>query len=327
MAAISTLIKKAYWPYARDFYDRRDVWLDKVRDYSAQFAMGGKSLEIDVDTTRYGGYNPAAGEFTPEPATQILEDLSSTISEDSTITQLERGDPTLPTADKVTFTIDKYYEIDIGLGRLMQQRHQQINWRERIQSGDMRAFMYQKNKDIRDVFEAMTGDYVIDKDDVSGLETTAANWGNPAYRQALIDTFKEASLKADDWDWPEEGRRIVMGPENYAEVVQWLQDKNVHFVEATVNDRAYIEGKWNGLWGWQVEKDIDMGRGHSNTDDAKQSMYFLSQRNGIAWGSDLDFFDAFNSEKFRVWRLVHEMTWGVKAYNPRYQFKAAVSIT
>ena len=245
--AISEVLRTAYWPYFRDYFDRMDVWMDKVRDYSAEFRMGGKTLEIDIDTTHYGSWNPAAGDETP-PGSAALTDRSTTVTEDSTAAQLLRGTPALTKVAKVTFTLDKYQDIDILLGRLQQRRHH-LDWRGRIQAGSLRAMMYEKNKYIRGIFDAMTGDYVLDKDDVAGLETTAANWGNADYRQALIDTLKEASLKADGWDWPPENRRVVMGPENYAEVVQWLQDKNAHFVEARVNDRAFVEGPVAGTMG------------------------------------------------------------------------------
>ena len=316
----SALLEQAWLPSVRAYYDTMDTWKGKIWDLSS--SIRGKKVTVDINVSNIGRGNRWRGDKALT-GTQALTDRSTTINEDTTPANLAWGTPSAMAADSVEFEIDKLYDIDIVVGRVLQERHF-IDWRVLAAANSVREFMYEKNYFIRELFRAQTGDYSEDGPTVA----TQDDWGKTAHQTALVDFIGEMSVKADGWLWPPEGRKLVVGPDLYRVLYQAILDKR-YFLQGAINDSALTEAELMRLFGFAIEKDIDIGVGHTNSADdvAKQTMYFCSAMPGVGYADEISDLESFRSEQYRAWRLQGIQSWGGKILIPQFQFIGTHTIT
>ena len=325
----SELLPTRYDPNWRPWFQRNDIWFDKVDDQSARFAGGGKTIEYRIRTSNIGPVNEPAGGAAVTAGTQAITDRSTTITADSTAVQLRRGTPNLLSADKILFTLEKYHDVDLLYGDMTDVQFD-IDMVQTMQEDSMREFMHIKNRYIRDnIFNTMTGDSLLQNEAGTDRAITVAtgDWGNAAHLMAIEELFERAYYKADAQQWPQEGRSVLVGSRVFGLVVKNLISKNLFTNQRDDAGRAYIDGYTEGMWGWRMEKDMDIAHGIGATDDDNHSFYFMSGRKGVVYASQLNNAQLIRSEDYRGWRFMAEQSWDAKNVIPQFQFVAQTKIT
>lgn len=143
------------------------------------------------------------------------------------------------------------------------------------------------NKEIRDYINARRtgGTSAVAAINRTAIATSSANWGNAAHLTAIKDEFREMSVVADGLNWDDMGRTCVVSPDVYDLVREKLiTDK--HFLVRGATDDAVLNGMIRDYYGWDVLKDRSPGSGHTNTDDAKHTMFWMVRGRGFYFGAD-----------------------------------------
>ena len=327
----STIIPTQYQATWRGNFERETVWVpDLVEDYSMYFTMGGTKLEIPIDFTNYGPANEqiSGGTTGTETAAGTAALQSDSTDEDTTslvktaAASLAWQDPNLVAVGKTDLEIDQQHDVRILVDYWREQRLIP-SYVGRVTERITREMAVAVNRYIRDTIFGGADNYTLAS---AAMSTTAGNWGNEAHLAAIYKALREAALHADAWQWPNGGRSLVVGPAIYDLVVEDLVQRRA-FVTPSVNDMAYISGETPGVRGWTIRKDKDIAIGRAATDDDNHRFYFLSERMGIGFASDINRLRTFEAETFKGWLTQGVQSWGAKVLNPRYQFKALTTIT
>ena len=330
-ANISTLIPTQYQATWRGNFERETVFVpDLVEDYSAYFAMGGTKLEIPVDFTNYGPANDqiSGGTTGVETASGNAALQADTTDEDTTAlttgaaASLAWQNPNLVAAGKVELEIDQQHDVRILVDYWREQRLLP-SYIGQVTERITREMAIAVNRYIRDTIFGGSDNYTLT---TAAVTVAASAWGEDAHITAVYDALKEAALHADQWQWPSAGRSVVVGPANYQLIVQDLINKRI-YVPADANGMAYISGETPGVFGWNIRKDMDIPIARTNADDDNHRFFYLSERRGIGFASDINRLRTFEAEAFKGWLTQGVQSWGAKVLNPRYQFKSLTSIT
>ena len=335
----SDLIKVHFMPDFRDNFERDNIWLPRVRDYSAEFQgnpNGGKNLKIPVDFSNYGPANDQLSGGTgaddvdtvTAAGTPALGDDThdeDTVSLAATRAGVSWQPPTLMQLGEVELEIDKiqsaamlitYTQEKRTLPELVTQAATRLGIESRIRV----------NRYIRDTIFASADNYTL-ADAAITVADASDDWGNANHLSQVYEALKAACLKADSWQWPRMGRTVIVGPAVYQLIVQDMINKNIHF-QGNANDQGYIDGRTPGVWGWNIVMDMDIPIAHAApADGVNHTLYFLSERMGIGYASDIMRMRSFESEVRMGWLIQFLSTWGADVLNKRYQFKVQTTIT
>ena len=333
---ISTQIPVFFDNQFRRWFDRMTIWRQLCEDYSPVFAMGGKTYKIPVDFTNYGPANDQlSGGTGSDDVRTVTAGGTSALQTDATdedTTSLDKTDaaslawqdPTLMQLGEVELTIDhghdarvlvSYWQEQRTLPRLVAQEAERVGTEMRIAV----------SRYIRDTIFNGAGNYeLLPKITVADASD---DWENAAHKTAIYNALKDACLLADEWQWPREGRTLIVGPAVYQIIVQDMIDKNIHFAR-DVNDRAYIDGMTPGVWGWNIMMDTDIATSHAAPADASNhTLYFMSARRGVGYAQDIMRMRTYEAETYKGWITQGIQNWGAAVLNPRYQFQVKHAIT
>ena len=327
MADIRTIVPLMHADMFRDAFYQGNIWTGLVMDVSGQFTRAGRQYQIPIDVTRYDAEDPPAqagdkaGADIGGPAQQ---DNSADYDEDPSLANTLWQNPTIQKVDHVTLTLDQERDSSVLIPYLAEER----TLPSLVGSASFnqaRVIVEAINKEIRDVFNTQTGDYQMAGPTIAN----AGAWGQAAHLTALYKMFRDASIKATGWHWPMPGRVCVVGADVYDLVVEVLVDKNIYMPDRDANGNAFLSGMAPMLRGWNVYMDdsIPTGATKANEDARNLDAYFMSARQGVGHAREFTMSSLQESEVRKGWLSKMLVTWGTDILNPRYQFRAATTIT
>lgn len=326
MADISTIVPKIHADMWRTFYERQNVWLNKVMDVTGVFPRAGKTYQIPIDITPYDADAEQAGGETAAPGGAILADDSANFTEDSTVANLTWGAPRLQKVEDRELTLNQERESNILIPPLAELRSLPSLMANATM---MSAYVVQKaiSEEIRGKFNAQSGDYAL-----AGPQLKYASgndqvlWDSDDHRRAIYKLLRDATIKADGWQWPDANRVCVVGPDNFDLLAEIVVKENI-FQNPAANAAAFQDSQVLNLRGWRIEKDKAIPTGTDAASDDNHTFYFMSERMGVYHAREYREVRTFNSEVYKGWLSRLIVTWGTEILNERYQFRGTTSIT
>lgn len=316
----------------RTYHGRTAIWPMLVQDDSAYFRNGGTQLRYPVDNTNYGPANDQSGDLTPpgNPALQAsvnTEDTTALTAETPTQAGLKWPAPSLFNVGYVDLNINKRERVRMLLPYEVDQRIIP-SYMGRVTQRIVEEERIKESRYLRDtIFAGITGDSLLVSGANRAITVATGSWGDAAHQTAVFELLERASYQATKFQWPKGSRTLVVGPRNYGVIVKHLIQQNLYIPTRDAMGRAYVDGETIGVWGWNIREDADIDIGVGATDDDLHDFYFLSERMGVAYASDLRRLRFFESEEFEGWLTQGIFTYGAAVINPRYQMLARTTIT
>ena len=309
MANQDLVAKIAYPLFLRALY-QDNVWLGLVQDDSAQVSGYGDTIQYPVDKSTY-----------------TLDDVSATyIPNQTTISDLEYGDPSLVTADKVDLTVNQVRKVSKLLTHILDAQ---------VRPSFMEAITTKLGREQQMAVNSYIRDTVFDSANVAAthrlpaITVTAANFASGSdttFLGKVAESLSNAALLADGAYWPDAGRVCVMSPNMHSAMVDYLLDKN-YFVSVALNNRAVVENDILRFKGWDIIKDNSTGVGAANTDDDKHTMRFMIRGETLKYAGQLERFRVIESEKYMGMLAQGLWSWGAVLPQGEKAIIQTVSIT
>ena len=323
MADLSTIVPKMHADMFRSFYEKENVWLNKVMDVSGVFPRAGKTYQIPIDITPYDDEGDQAGGATLATGGAILADDSANFTEDSTVAQLTWGAPRLQKVDNRELTLDQEREANILIPPLAD-----IRTLPSLTAASVMNIAYVTQKaisyQIRGKFDGQGAAYQIQGPTIA---SAAADWGNTAHINAIYKLLRDATLKADEWQWPDANRVVVVNPALWDLIAEVIVTKNI-YMQGGANADAFLRGVLTDVRGWRCEKDKSIPQAHAQPADGdNHNFYFLSERMGVGHAREYRENRTFNSEVYKGWLSRMIVTFGTAILNERYQMLGKTTIT
>ena len=309
MAVADIVAKIAAATWVEELF-QTNIWMTNTNDKSGDFPGWGNSVGYPKDASQTGG--------SPGYATQ-----ASSITVDSTVSQLEWGTPEKVNASEELLTINKQYAID-RLINPVQTAQVRPSFMESAVRHSARVGREYVNAQIR-------AQILADVTKTAGVDVsvTVANWGKDAHVTAMKQALRDAADIADDRFWAQGTRRVVMSPATIRILADGLAgDRN--FIQNGDNERAIREGLWGRYMGWDLIGDNSLGgSAHTASDDAKHPFIYLTNDGGFGcyYAGELTQMRVFQSETYKAQRMQGLFTFGVAVVEDNKIFRGESVIT
>ena len=289
-----------------NFY-QTNIWANLIQDRSSEIPGYGKSVQFPTDTSDYSPDDVSA-DYTPEQ---------------TDLTDLTWGDPSLTSMGEVTLVLNKAYKINRLISFITERRIRPSLLASAVEKS-ARAIRETLNRDIRAEFNRLPASRNVG----NAIATAAASFGNAAHMNAIDNALREATVKADYEHFPRGPQRVVVvSPAYHDIIVEEIITKNPNLVSDVTLDEALVNAGAVRYRGWTIVMDDSLPQGTANTDDANHTMYFMIRGVGIGYAGELRNQRVINSETYMGIRVLGVFTWGNKIIEPGKLLRQTTSIT
>ena len=263
MATADVIAEVAYARFLQEF-NYGIVWPLVSMDVSAELSEYGDSISFPVDNS-----DPAVTDIT-------LANLQG-----DTLTNHTWPDPGIGTQTDVTLTV-----AGKRINQLIPTTHQ-AQVRPSILNRRMELVGRKMARAVNDsVRVAALG--VAAASQLTAISVTATQFGNKqaAFLTSLRSSFYDAQTALDYEGMPEEGRYAIISARLHSYIMQHFETAKIPF-DGMFNDDVVARGSVPMLNSFRMVKDVSLGDGVANTDDAKHNIVFLRAGEGIAYGQQV----------------------------------------
>lgn len=296
MATADVIAEVAYARFLREF-DYNIVWPRVSMDVSAELAEYGDSISFPTDDS--------------DPA---VTDITLTNLQGNTLANHQWPDPGIGSQTEVTLTV-----AGKRLNQLIPTTHQ-AQVRPSILNRRMELVARKMAREVNNsVRTAALG--VAAGSQFGAINVTAANFAaaQTAFLTNLRGTFYDAQVALDYEGMPEMGRYAMISARLESYIRRHFETAKIPF-DGMVNDEIVARGVVPMLNGFMLVKDVSLGDGVANTDDAKHNIVFLRMGEGVAYGQqvfDMAAIDGMTSgSTYDGWLVRGRMIFGSAVIEP-----------
>ena len=292
--------------------EQTNVYRPLMEDRSAELPYGD-TIKLNNDDTTYA----AAAQ-------------SGWQNIDNTVANFKWPEPKLLTGSTTDLVVNKVYG-DRFLVTPLQERRLRVNLvAQGIEKYGI-AYRNQFNSDARaefDTIKTVRAANSLDTTAKGRIETTAANFGNDAHRDAVGKAVEDMTERVDYAHWPRSatGRWLIVSPAYHRLIRDYIKSKNLNLVSSTILDNAFVSAQVFFWDGWNIIMDDSLGAGKTNADDDKHKMYFF-QRNCVAFARELTTSNMVVSEEWFGRLMFFAMSYGIKLAQPSRLYIVETNIT
>ena len=309
MADLASAIEKRIFA---EFYTRwrqENFWSGILRNLTGEVGSGDK-VTYFYDTTDYkSAITDRATDFAPGQ---------------TTVSDLEWGEPTLQTVGSVELLIDQHVTIDQLLNYTLPQVTNQ-NWLDSMARGQSRVLTERINNFMRDKLLGYDHKTVSGADDLGDHadfdieigNTTAANLTSTAHRTAVLAAMKKARTLANKYFFPKDGRYMVM-PIDYHDMISdyIVEELKLPSSGDAVNREALVEGSTARLYGWDLIPDNSRKQVIADGDERELAVICGVRGYGAGYAIRFQNFQSFESEKYYGTRMRGRAYYGAAVVEP-----------
>ena len=263
MATADVIAEVAYARFLREF-DYNIIWPRVSMDVSAELSEYGDSISFPTDDS-----DPAVTDIT-------LANLQG-----DTLANHQWPDPGIGSQTDVTLTV-----AGKRINQLIPTTHQ-AQVRPSILNRRMELVGRKMARAVNDsVRVAALG--VAAASQLTAISVTATQFGNKqaAFLTSLRNSFYEAQTALDYEGMPEEGRYAMISARLHSYIMQHFETAKIPF-DGMFNEDLVARGSVPLLNSFRMVKDVSLGDGTTNADDAKHNIVFLRMGEGIAYGQQV----------------------------------------
>ena len=264
MATADVIAEVAYARFLREF-DYGIVWPRVSMDVSAELSEYGDSISFPVDDS-----DPAVTDIT-------LANLQG-----DTLANHQWPDPAIGSQTDITLTV-----AGKRINQLIPTSHQ-AQVRPSILNRRMELVGRKMARAVNDSVRAAALGAAGTNSQLTAIAVTATQFGNKqaAFLTSLRNSFYEAQTELDYEGMPEEGRYAIISARLHSYIMQHFETAKIPF-DGMFNDDVVARGQVPMLNSFRMVKDVSLGDGVSNADDAKHNIVFLRAGEGIAYGQQV----------------------------------------
>ena len=296
MATADVIAEIAFARFLREF-DYGIIWPRVAMDVSAELTEYGDSISFPTDDS-----DPAETDIT-------LANLQG-----SALANHKWPDPDIGSQTDVTLTVaGKRLNTLIPTTHQAQVRPSILNRRMELVARKMARSV---NNNVRASALGAAAPAQL-----AAITVTHANFEarQAAFLTSLRQSFYAAQLALDYEGMPEEGRYAMISARLHSYIMQHFEAQKIPFDSMFVDD-IVARGQAPVLNGFRMVKDVSLGDGIENTDDAKHNIVYLRMGEGVAYGQqvfDMAAIDGMTSgSDYDGWLIRGRMIFGSAAIEP-----------